>query len=364
MMSDYLVAAFTWTGDFESCPEMCIRLIEYERAVGALGMLPLTLSGYAHYLFRTGNWIAGRAAASEALELARETRQYFELAHALVAALSIEAATGRFGDAREHANELMPIGESPGMRSYENFAFGALSFLEVSAGNFATAKALLMRNRELAATCGIRHPTLVLWQPDLVDVAWSLGDRRLAQEISEELTADAIHNTLPYGLALAARCRGTVAVDIDEARAEFEAALQLHNAVSDPFQRARTYLAYGERLVGVGAADDATASLTAAAETFERLGAVPWARRARRHLPEVEVETDRGAASPLELLSPRELQVALLVVDGKTSRDVAGELFLSRRTVEFHLAAIYRKLGVANRTHLARVLYPHVEPSL
>jgi DNA-binding CsgD family transcriptional regulator len=314
-------------------------------------------------LFRTGDWLGALGTANEAVELARETKQSAELALALVTALRIEAATGRVEGARERANEVLPICETVGMRFFEMSAFAALGFFELSMGNFAAAKALLMRDQVLADAFSVQCSTVEMWQPDLVDAAVMLGDRAFGREVSTQLTADARRNAIPYAFALAARCRGTVADDLGEARAEFEAALGWHDEVADPFQRARTELAYGERLVAESVTEEGARALLSAATTFARLGAVPWQRRALRHVPEADRDAVGGTALPSQLLSPRELQVALLVVDGRTSRDVANELFLSRRTVDFHLAAIYRKLGVSNRTHLARVLYPRVEPT-
>jgi DNA-binding NarL/FixJ family response regulator len=133
--------------------------------------------------------------------------------------------------------------------------------------------------------------------------------------------------------------------------------LEWHDRVEMPFERARTELILGERLRRARRRADARGPLERALEVFERLGAEPWAARTRTEL------TATGGAyrrehevSPAEELTPHELQVALLVADGLTNREVAAALFLSAKTIEHHLSIIYRKLGLRSRAQLAALL--------
>lgn len=95
--------------------------------------------------------------------------------------------------------------------------------------------------------------------------------------------------------------------------------------------------------------------LRAALDAFEALGACAWADRARREL-ESSGEHRRVRVDPVSELTPQELQIAMLVVEGLSNREAASTLFISPKTVEVHLTHIYRKLGVRSRTQLAREL--------
>ena len=95
--------------------------------------------------------------------------------------------------------------------------------------------------------------------------------------------------------------------------------------------------------------------LRGAVETFERLDADVWAEHARRELRATGEKLRREAGAGDEL-TPQELQVALQVAEGKANKEVAAALFLSQKTVEFHLSRIYRKLGLSSRTELVRAL--------
>lgn len=124
----------------------------------------------------------------------------------------------------------------------------------------------------------------------------------------------------------------------------------------DPLVRACAQLCLGERLRRLGRRVEARRQLEAALETFRTRGAETWADRARAELA-ASVETTRKGDWALEAeLTPQERQVALLVARGSTNREAAAELFLSTKTIEFHLRNAYRKLGVRTRTELACLL--------
>jgi DNA-binding NarL/FixJ family response regulator len=122
-----------------------------------------------------------------------------------------------------------------------------------------------------------------------------------------------------------------------------------------PFERARTLLLYGERLRRARRRREARERLHEALTELDRVGAAPWAERART---EIEAATGsgrrerdtRGANDPL---TPQEQRIAELVATGATNKEIAATLFLSPRTVEFHLRGAFRKLGVNTRTELA-----------
>ena len=114
-------------------------------------------------------------------------------------------------------------------------------------------------------------------------------------------------------------------------------------------------MCYGERLRRSRRRRGARAQLRAAIEIFDRLDAVPWAARARAEL-RAAGESVGDPIGVRQRLTPQEMQIALLVCEGRTNAEIGRAVFLSTRTVEFHLSRVYRKLGVATRPELTRQL--------
>jgi DNA-binding CsgD family transcriptional regulator len=96
--------------------------------------------------------------------------------------------------------------------------------------------------------------------------------------------------------------------------------------------------------------------LRLAVEAFDRLDAGPWAERARAELAATGETVRRRDPSTVDDLTPQELQIGLLLASGKTTRETAAALFLSPKTVEYHLRHVYQKLGIHSRDELARTL--------
>ena len=134
----------------------------------------------------------------------------------------------------------------------------------------------------------------------------------------------------------------------------FEAAIDVLDQAR-PLDRARIQLHYGEHLRRERRRVDARTHLRAAFEGFDRLGAAPWAERARRELRASGETARKRDVSPLAELTPQELQVARLVGDGATNKAVAAQLFVSPKTVEYHLRKVFAKLGIASRAELIRI---------
>ncbi len=133
----------------------------------------------------------------------------------------------------------------------------------------------------------------------------------------------------------------------------FDEALALHERTPDAYETARTRLAYGARLRRARKRVRAREELRAALEIFERLGAEPWVEQTRAELEATGETARRRDASTLDDLTPQELQIARLLADGKTTREAAAAIFLSPKTVEYHLRNVYRKLGIRSREELA-----------
>ena len=123
-----------------------------------------------------------------------------------------------------------------------------------------------------------------------------------------------------------------------------------------PFELARSELCWGERLRRDKKRAAARPHLERAAGIFERLGASAFADRAREELTRAGARPAPSARPALGALTGQEVKIALLVAEGARNREIAGTLFLSVKTIEAHLHAIYRKLGIASRTQLAALV--------
>jgi DNA-binding CsgD family transcriptional regulator len=154
--------------------------------------------------------------------------------------------------------------------------------------------------------------------------------------------------------ALLARCEALVAAP-EEAAAAYEQALRLHEVADRPFDLARTRLLYGELLRRQRRPGQAREHLRAANEAFTRIGCVLWAERARGELRAAGETDGVPQDEAFGRLSPQETQIVRMVGEGMSNREVAGQLFLSPRTVEYHLYKAYPKLGISSRSELVRL---------
>jgi DNA-binding CsgD family transcriptional regulator len=131
------------------------------------------------------------------------------------------------------------------------------------------------------------------------------------------------------------------------ARRHFIQALAWHEEAGEPFEEARTHLCFGERLRRGGRRKDAREHLRAALAVFEQLDAAPWAWRTRSELRASGETVSHRTTGVADQLTPQEFQIALQVADGKTNREVGAALFLSPKTVEFHLSRTTASSGSA-----------------
>jgi DNA-binding NarL/FixJ family response regulator len=275
----------------------------------------------------------------------------------------IEAGMGRFADARSHAQEALDIArrtETPVFGPYARAALGAVAAGEDDADS---AIAEYERARRDLLDVGVPAPGELFWTVELVELHVRAGDAERARAEVDRLATLVTPGHPPVHQAQLARCRALV-TDGDEAAQLFEEAMAHHARSQTPFERARTELAIGERLRRSRARTDARTPLRAALETFERLGARWWAERARAELRASGATSARGEQAVAEVLTPHELQVAMIVAKGATNKEAAAALFVSPKTVEHHLGQIYRKLDLRSRTELTALLSGQVESAV
>jgi DNA-binding CsgD family transcriptional regulator len=345
-------AAARYLGDDTATHDFYARAVARARATGELVLLPYLLESLAVAEVAAGRYVAATASASEGLRLARETGQESSVCRNLSTLALLAALLGRGDACRSSAAEALERAVSRGLRLQAASATWALALLDLAANRPAEA---LDRLGTLAGGSETGHPVIALLSvPDLVEAAVRADQTERGQTALAGFEQWAAHTAPPWALALVPRCRGLLSAGAAADR-HFTEALRLHGLSSRPFDRARTQLLYGEALRRARRRVDAREHLRAAFTTFERLGASPWAERARTEL-RVSGETARQRdPSTLDQLTPQELQVVRFVGQGATNREVAAQLFLSPRTIDYHLRQIFTKLGISSRAELIRL---------
>jgi DNA-binding CsgD family transcriptional regulator/RecA/RadA recombinase len=343
-----------WLREAEAGRSLYERALELVRGRTALGALPELLTHVARDWATTDEWSAAHAGYSEGIALARETGQGVALGFGLAGLAWLEAREGREEEARAHAAEGRAVCIRAGIAVHELWTLAALGDLELGLGHPEAAVLHYEEWDVLLRSRGIEDADLSPG-PELVETYLQLGraDDAVAAAASHEESA--LSKGQPWALARAARNRGLLESDAHFEQ-EFVAALGLHEQTPDVFEAARTRLAYGSRLRRAGSRVRAREELRAAIEMFDALGAAPWSNRARTEL-EATGETARTRdASTLDQLTPQELQIALLLAGGRTTREAAASMFLSPKTIEYHLRNVYRKLDVHSRPELSDAL--------
>ena len=318
---------------------------------GVAGALAPILHHLARDAATTNRWPEARAQYYSAAELAHDTGQPGEECAALAGLAWVEAREGREEECRQHAREALELAQQYGRGLYAAWALAALGDLELALGRPSDAVDRLTDMTTALAELGIADVDLSP-APELAEALVQCGRAEDAGLAASAYRARASEKGQPWALARSARAQGLVAGD-EEFAAWFEQALRWHDSTPDAFERARTELTYGERLRRARRRSDARGHLRTAYAAFHQLGAVPWAERARQELAATGETARKRDPSTLDQLTPRELQVALDLSSGMTTREAAAKLYLSPKTVEFHLRSVYRKLGIASRAELA-----------
>jgi DNA-binding CsgD family transcriptional regulator len=347
---DLCHAALTWIWleGFDRAQELLGRVVAAARSAGALGVLPQALGIESELHFRVGRWHDARVSAAESLRLASETRQ--ANLYGMFFAGRLDAVQGRDEECRQQVSRTMEVAERLGVACMALYTGHELGLLALSRGDAGEAIARLEAVRELPVVAHIHEPAVVPWIFDLVEAYIRDGRTDAARELL------AAHEPQPGGqwaAAAAARCRALLAAP-EEMGEAFAVALAAPGCALMPFERARTQLCYGERLRRARRRADARRHLHDALETFNRLGAQPWAERVRTELRATGSTVGRSPDA-LPRLTPQELQVALVVARGATNHEAAATLFMSQKTIEYHLSNIYRKTHIRSRAELAGI---------
>ena len=235
-----------WTGDYESALANCGATITASRERGAAAPLQMALGQRSEIHRRLGDWKQARADAAESIRLAEETGQLVQGMYPYVVQLRLEAALG-LGDALGRVGEYRAMAEAAHLGSVLAYLSAGELLAALSAGEPDNAVAHGRITRELLEGQGMVDPSVIQWRPDFIEALVRGGVAEEAREETRVFGIQAERTGLPWANGAAGRCRGLIAAD-GEFAAEFEEALEWHSRGSDPFERARTALAYGERL--------------------------------------------------------------------------------------------------------------------
>ncbi len=341
-------------GDYALGRRLRARAVERFRVLGAAGALASGLDAMVTDEIFRGHYGAAEAYAEEGRRLAREAGRPNTACLHLASLAQLAALAGRDQATRKLAAEVLTEATARGLVKAADTAHLALGSLALAAGRTEEALAQFGQLQGSGVQPG-RYGVALHAIPDQVEAAVRAGRPAECRESAAAYLAWAQGVGSPELLALAARSRALLATR-GQAEGEFAEALRLHELSDRPLDQARTQLLYGELLRRERRRNDARVQLHAALEGFERLGAALWAARAATELRATGESARRRDHSTANQLTPQELQVARLIGQGASNREAAARLFLSPRTVDYHLRKIFQKLDISSRSELIRLV--------
>ncbi len=333
--------------DFESWDAVITRQMELARAAGALAPMSIAINGAGIVVTWRGELAtAARVAVEgEAVTAATGTRI------APYGAMLLAALRGREDEARALFDSTIADAHAGGEGLGVQYADWATAVLYNGLGRFEDALAAARRASDVTPLLFVS-----LWAlPELIEAAVAIGQRELAPAALERLQASVDANPTGWGLGVAARSRALLAEGMEAEDAHREAIEQLGGTPLRP-ELARAHLLYGEWLRREGRDEDARAQLGLAHEMLDEMGAAAFAERAARALEAIGTKVRRRTDERRDELTPQEELIARLARDGKTNAQIGAELYLSPRTVEWHLNKVFTKLGITSRRGLRRAL--------
>jgi ATP/maltotriose-dependent transcriptional regulator MalT len=347
----FAALALTWVGEYTRARALLMPILENARVSSAFGVLCVALHASSYLEARTGHLTSAYAVAVEALATAETISNDLWRYFSLGCLAYTEAAQGREKDCRRHAADALVLARQLDI-AYPATVLDALGLLELALGRPDHA----IQHLEIANRRGPQGE-ITMGRPTSSDLfeAYVRAGRSVPDSLLREVITISHNEHFPAVAAFSWRCRGLLA-EANEIDKYFEVALSLHRQTDNPFALARTQLCYGERLRRAGRQIDARNHLHVARDLFEMLGAVQWIVRVDTELRAAGGRRPRKNNTGINTLTPQELQVAFSVARGMTNREAASELYLSPKTVEFHLSQIYRKLGIRSRSELASLV--------
>jgi DNA-binding CsgD family transcriptional regulator len=318
--------------------QMAANLAARCRTEGIIGVLPTLLFFLAEAEFFHGRHRDAAVSLDEGLRVARDIDQPQWVSQLLAVQALLAAVSGDEAHCRDLVTESLAAAAAG-----EPWTTWALGLLDLGQGRIEPAVARLAElqdNPYAHQVCA--HRSI----PDLVEAAVRAGG--VVQPALDHFAAWAQRVDQPWARSLVHRCHALVSGREED----YLLALKLP---ARPFEQARTQLLYGEWLRRARRKAEARTHLQRALEAFERLGAAPWSARTRTELEATGLRAPSAAAQAPVSLTPQELQISRLAAQGMSNKDIAAQLFLSPKTVAYHLYKAYPKLGIASRAELARL---------
>ena len=334
--------------DDEALHTLAQRRVDLARGSGAFVALPNALNQLGAYEVLVGRFDAAEACFEEADEISAATGYAGILGKTGVGPLILAAWRGEDARTRALAEVCSRDGTARGFGTFVGFAQSALGVLELGLGRYHEAM-IAVQDASLDQILVTR--TL----PDLVEAAVRCGEEQLATQAAGELAESTTASGTDWALGVLARSQALLVAG-REAEGLYREAIGRLQRSRARTQLARARLVYGEWLRRERRRRDAREELRAASQLFESMGALAFADRAQSELAATGERVHRRTPETLELLTPQERRIATLVSEGAPNAEVAAQLFISSRTVEYHLAKIFRKLRISSRSELARSL--------
>lgn len=348
LLTNMGIAAFH-LGDDDAFRSAFTRMLADSRENGTIGLVLFALPRLALAELSAGRWRAATSNASEALELARSMGQPTLTAMPL-AELALHAALRGEAEYDERIRDLDQV--------MLDGRTGILGELVHDTRRWATAVRELAIGQPHAALHELERmtqaPLIRLVAYDRLEAAARAGRRDLAERWLSDLVEFAAAVDVPRARAVVSYGRALLA-PVESAEAHFREALEEQADADRPFETARIELGLGEFLRRARRRVDARNHLRRALSTFDDLGAAPWGDRARTELRASGESARKRDDSAVAALTAQERQIARHVAQGMTNREVAAQLFLSPRTVDFHLRNVFAKTGISSRGELVRV---------
>jgi DNA-binding CsgD family transcriptional regulator len=323
------------------------RQIQIARAAGALDRLPIYLAATGTAVTWSGDFAAADSVAAEAhaLSAAAGTRM------APYGAILLAALRGSEAEAVPLIEATLAEAGAMGQGIGVSYAHWAAAILGNGLGRYQDALTA-------ARHASDEGPGLYvsMWAlPELVEAVVRTGDTQAGAEAAERLAGTTRISGTDFGLGLQARCRALVSGGPAAESCYREAIDRLSRTQLRP-ELARAYLLYGEWLRRENRRADARAQLQTGHEMLDAMGMTAFAVRAEHELRATGETVRKRAAADVSTLTAQEAHIAQLARDGQTNPEIAAQLFLSARTVEWHLRKIFTKLGISSRRELAGAL--------
>ncbi len=333
--------------DADASTAMFERQARIVRDAGALAELPVFLSALALDRVWTGDFDGANLLIEESANVAAATGNQLPP----MAALRLKAYQGREAEASALIAGMIAAAEAVGAGIAVLVAHWAAAVLYNGLGRYADA---LAAARQVSAQDIDPYPSMWVL-PELVEAAARTGDGRLAGLALERLTEVTAPAGTDFALGMQARARALVS-DADSAEAAFGESIERLGRTHMRPELARAHLNYGEWLRRAGRRVDAREQLRSAHAMCLEIGMEAFAERARRELLATGEKVRRRSVDTQDDLTPQELQIARLASDGHTNPEISAQLFLSPRTVEWHLGKVFEKLEIRSRRQLAAAL--------